>query len=50
VSSLRLHEQKASAPNVIADGIVRNVVVTSNLDREEENFGKTEVDRHITRG
>jgi hypothetical protein len=44
-----LHEQKASAPNVIAARIVSNDVDASNPNREERNFGKTEVQRSILR-
>jgi hypothetical protein len=49
VSSLRLHEQKASAPNVIAARILRNDRGASNPDRGEKNFGKTEVEKPMAR-
>jgi hypothetical protein len=44
-----LHEQKASAPNVIAARIVSNDVDASNPYTGERNFGKTEVKKPILR-
>jgi hypothetical protein len=45
VSSLKLYEQKAPAPNVITVRIVRNDVPPSNPDRVERDFGKTRLNK-----